>query len=77
MNLAEQKYLDKFDNRPGPRLEKWSKGYKGHPDILTGIVYGHWKFRDGEFIHTSRVLFMTEIFAQTRNTTYALGARGS
>lgn len=68
-----------------PRLENWSLGYVGEsedntylaPELavcnLSGNVYGHPDFDEGEFIHTSRIMKVEGKTVQTRNTLYELG----
>lgn len=56
------------------RLEKWSyyMGYFG-PE-LSGFVYDHPRFTDGDFIYTSRVIMINKEIgiAETLNTVYIL-----
>lgn len=69
-----------------PRLENWyvRKLELNHPyketellstSILNGDVYGHERFEDGTFIHTSSIKSINTITnkAQTLNTLYELG----
>lgn len=61
-----------------PRLEDWHRVYpfgtlsKTH---ITGTVYDHPRFDDGEHILTSNVVRMGYSWAQTRNTFYILGRK--
>ena len=60
------------------RLENWSVGTKDPytpPEYarVSGTVYGHPRFQDGEFITLSTVIEVNGIVIRTKNTTYLLG----
>lgn len=57
------------------RLENWYPEKWGGSLILRGNVYGHPRLRDGEFIHTSKVVKFHKGLgiAETLNTFYTLG----
>lgn len=56
------------------RLEKWSYYMGYHGPELSGLVYDHPRFADGDFIYTSRVIMINKEIgiAETRNTVYIL-----
>ena len=63
--MTRRRYLT-----PRAKLDLWT--YDG--DQLHGIVYDHPRLHDGEYVHTTRVLWVdwsTKI-AETRNTVYIL-----
>ena len=76
MNLDEQKYLERPDVARGPvRLECWTQRLVGKKIYLCGRAYGHPRFYEGQWIETSRVLFIDGSLARTRNTLYQLGKK--
>ena len=59
------------EHLPEPtRLEQWTERYGNR---LHGQVYNHPRFPDGEWIITSRVVWIAADCAQTLNTFYKLG----
>lgn len=58
-----------------PRLEDWRIVNFGTLAVAEGNVFGHPKFKEGEFIRTSylRAYSLAEGKVTTRNTVYKLG----
>lgn len=55
-----------------PRLEEW----RVMEDFILGYVYNHPSFADGTLIKTSKIIFLADNMAITKNQPYMLGDTG-
>jgi hypothetical protein len=63
---------------PRVRIEKWrTSGI--YQNSLEGLVYGHPRFKDGDYVYTSGIKYFNEEqkLCVTRNTIYDLGEKFS
>lgn len=66
------------EKRNGGKIENWIQIHLSEEDsVIVGTVYGDTYWRDGDSLRTSLIVEIRENEAETLNTIYQLGEKGS